>query len=782
MQTTKSLGALLQGVSQQPQAVRPEGKSTEQINFVSDVVRGLTSRAALTHTAILTAPSGLRFLDVTLGATTYTLGYSTSELFMWGPDGTPYTVAFQDTDAQNYIGTDMRVYVYDDVVYVTNRDTVTAVAASPVASDVWPFSGLAYSLGGKFSRDYTVTLRYASDGAEAVGTYTTPDGTSAGDAEKTNSNYIIGQLRDSLIAHGSFKAGTTTALSAGTMYVNYSAAFSLTADDGEEGETVRTHVDTATDVAQLSEIAPHGTLVRITGADEGLEDDYWLRFNSNTTDTLGAGFGTEGVWEEWYNVAEVSSFDLTTLPHTLTLVDTTFTFARGEWLGRRTGDSETSKFSDFIGYPIRDIGGFQSRLVFAAGPFACMSRTNIPSDFWKKSALAEIATDPISIASTKEGKVTLDWIIPFDRDLVFMSDPGAGQFIIAGSDKITPDNASIAQTTAFEMEGGAKPVQTGRTVVFPYKTGAFSGVNEFFTNDTVATNGASSLTDTLSRYIAGLINHMVCSTNLNTILLKTDNPSFSDTVWVYKYLWSGTDKVQSSWSKWVLPGEVKHFYFDGSEVFVVLWHHSASNYSMNVLDLDMTEDATTGYHVCLDRRQQCVVTGGVVTLPFANASLMQSDGCPSIGSDAAFLEVNEVASSVFEYTMDPDDFPDGVIVTGGVKIARSIQPTMPFHRNNLGAVIPRSNLVITDFLVHFENTGFIETTMTSPYRATSSVSVNWFTFDGDVIDPLGTGLRSGVLEVPWGERADWSTLTIQSDDIRPTTVLEVEYIGEAFKQ
>jgi hypothetical protein len=776
---SNTLGALLQGVSQQPPAIRPEGKVTEQVNLISDVVQGLTSRPALVDHALITdAPSGLSFFDTEIGSTRFLVGHKAGYLNVWELDGTSYDVTYEDADAEAYLGADVRGYVYDDKLYVTDRDTTVAVDPTPTTDSISPFTGVALCLGGIYSRTYKVTIRYADD-TTAVGSYTTPDGTGTGDADNTASPAIMDAIHTAIIAEDGWKSGSAATLHEGYILFKHTSTFTLEVTDGDADVSIRQHTDRVDNVAGLSAIAPHGTLVRVTGSDEGTADDYWLRFNSDSTDTVGAGWPSAGVWEEWFDVSEPASFDLTTMPHVLRKDGDAFVLERGEWFARRTGDAETNPFPDFVGHSIRDIGGFQSRLVFAAGPWACMTRTNEGEDFFKKSALTELADDPIGMSSTKEGSVRLDWIIPFDRDLVFMSDPGAGQFIVAGGDKLTPSNASIVQTTAFEMRGGAKPVQTGRTIVFPYKAGTFSGIKEFYTNDDVTTNGAQTLTETLDRYIVGLVDHMACSTNLSTILFKTDDTDAASTLWVYKYLWQGSDKVQSSWCKWEMPADVVHFFFEGSRVFVVLYHSDTNDYSFNSLDLDIPNDAVTGYPVCLDRRRDVVVGAGTVTLPFPNARFAQSTDCLNIGSEAEADQTEDGADWV--YTFDTTLIPNGSTLIAGQKYKRYVEPTMPFLRDRNGAVVSQAHVVIGAFYIEYENVGALDTLMSSPYRDDQEYSVNFFELADD---PLisGVGMRSGTLEVPWGERADWSTLRIQSDDIRPTTILEVEWSGQPYRR
>lgn len=794
MSSNGTLGSLLQGVSQQPQMVRAEGTVTEQVNFSSDVVQGLTVRPALHErgTILNHAITDYKFLNLSISGTDYILGYSTGLIAMWDTAGVPQTVLapLDGTDAPlDYIGTEMQPYVFGDTLYISNRDVVVEKSTIIDTSDVFLTGGIALCLGGKYARKYTLRLRYADD-VVLEHVYTTPDGDTAGDSAKVTSSYIIEQLYDLLLADPAKKASTTLYHGKGTLFVrDDTVGFTLSTSDDEDGSTMRSFTSATDDFEDLSETAAHGMLVRVSGSDEGDEDDVYMRFNSDVTTVLGDGLGDRGVWEEWYEATAVSALDLTTMPHVLEKTGPTeFTLKKGSWYGRRVGSDTTNPFPDFVGQRVRDLSGFQSRLVMAAGPACCMSRSNEPLDFFKESTFAELDTDPISIKSTEDGNLTLDWIIPFDRDLVFMSDPGAGQFIITGGGKITPTNASLVKTTAFEMRGGAKPVETGRTILFPYKSGVYSGIKEFFTNDQVATNGADTTTETADRYIVGLVNHMQCSTNFNLAVFKTDSIDHLNTVWAYKYLWTQTEKLQSSWSKWVFPHTVRHFYFTGSELLVVMEAEAAEagkvDYIFASLDLDTPVNAVTGYHLCLDRQASGVVSvASAISLPYSGADFVQGDGCLTPGRQVtAATEGARSLSGHVTYTFDPATVPAGATVYGGLKYARWVKPTMPFARGRDGKPLTRTRLVVNGFMLEYEETGYIKATMNSIYRADPiDFIVDWFDVDEDPANTSGIGLRSGILHVPWGERSDWSELTIYSDDVRPTTLLEIEWTGQVFK-
>ncbi len=800
MSNEGTLGSMLQGVSQQPPAVRPEGKVKEQINLNSDVVQGLTSRPALIQNALIEGEQhgDYSWSEVEIAGEKYIIAIRPGSIRMWDLQGNPQTITEQDAQALAYIGYDMRTYVYEDALFIANRDVNVEAVATADTSSQFANTALVQCLGGLFSRTYRVRIRYADNTTTGV-SYTTPDGTASGDADETTSEYIIKEMGENfgtgsegfaeLFDAFNLKASTVIEYRGNVLSIyDPTTTFTMTVDDGEDGTYLRGFIDKVDDITFLPETGKHGHVVRVTNSDEGDEDDYYMRFNSDISEIPGEGFGESGVWEEWFNPQEVSQIDLETMPHVIEQTGpAAFSLSRGNWQSRRVGDEETNPMPDFIGYPIRDMAGFQSRLCFVAGPYFVASKTNEPLDFFKKTVLAELDTDPVSISSTQEGTVRMDWIIPFDRDLVLMSDPGTGQFIIDGSSKMTSENASLVKSTAFEMRGGAKPVETGRTILFPFKSGRYSGLKEFFTNDDVATNGADTITESTDRYIEGLVDHMQCSTNFNMAVFKTDAVGFESTVWVYKYLWQNIEKIQSSLSKWVFPHTVEHFFFSASELFVVMSLDSATSgytdFVFTSLDLDIPVDDVAEYHVCLDRQiTSAVDSNSEVVLPYASAAFVQGTGCATPGRPVEAISISGVGgTNNYTYGFDTETVPSGAEVICGLRYQRELEPTMPYARGRDGRPLPRTHLVVNGFMIEYEDTGYLKAEMTSKYRQDPvEFEINWFPTDDDPEDPTGRGLRSGIVHVPWGERNDWSQLKLTSDDVRPTTILEIEWTGEIF--
>jgi len=765
---------VLQGVSQQQARVRLRGQVSEQINMHSDVVLGVTSRPAAQEVSTLAGvTSDKKFDDVEIDGQKYLVGFSNGVIRVWDTAGTEYPVVEQDQDAIDYIGDNMSFHVYDDTVYVTNQDVVVAEDLTVDTSEVMLGQGLIQSLGGVFGQTFTATILY-DDAVSFSGTHNIPDT----DPDNVNAETILAALHTDILLDPNIKASTTITREGDVLLIaDTTIEFTITTEDGDGGDTLRSHNKVAKKLEDLVRVAPHGTFVKVEG-EEKTDDDFYMRFDVEDESTVGAGFGTAGTWREWVNVEQPVSLDLTTMPHVLFRVASTFYFQRNFWQPRRVGDIDSNPHPSFVGFPIQDMGGFQSRLTFTAGPNWVAGRTNIPSDLYRKSVVVETDTDPLDIASTTESEVALRWQVPFDRDLLLMSDNH--QFIVSGLTALTPNNAGMLLTTDFEMAGASRPSSTGRTILFPYTIGTHAGLKEFFASDEIATNGADNVTESNTTYIDGEISYIATSTNFYTSLILTDDPASSKTVWVYKYLWEGLEKKQSSWSKWTLPYDVHYVFWDNADVYAIM--RDGSTYVLAKLDMDFVNH-DVGFRVTLDRYTDEVADGSFqVTVPYDDASFVAHTGCTNPGRKV--LETAQSGSGPFTYTFAEEDVPSGATVVAGLEYTQSVTPTMPFIRDREGRSVTSSKLVITDFTVLYENSGSILATMTSKFRTADKTHSNTrIITDDDPEDTAGIGIRSGEFVIPWGERTDWSELTLAANDgIRPIAILEVEWRGQVFKR
>ena len=778
MPVSGTLGSLLQGVSQQPPHVRQDGQVTEQINMVSDVVEGLISRPAAALTTYNAAPaSDLNWQNVTVGRINYQIGHKNGTMVMLDHQGNSVTVN-SAAGTQAVVGEDTQLYVYDNVIYMLNRDKV--VEMLPVvpadANDIVKDVGLVTFLGGLFGHTYKVIVE-KTNGTKYTGSYTAPDGTNSGDAAKTTSVYIATKVATSL--NSAMGANGTSVSSGSVLKVTGVSDLKMVAQDGSGGATVRYQTGQAETSTELAPLAPHGTLVRVVGQASSTTDDYWLRFNV-IDGTVGSNFGSDGIWEEYFNPFEDTKLDPATMPLVLTRVSNTeFNLDFGVWQSRRVGDNNTNPEPGFVGGPIRDITGFQSRLVFLTSNRVAMSRTNIATDFWAQSATTQVATDPIDLLTTSEAEVSMQWLVPFDRDLVIFGDDT--QFLITGTEALTAINASIVQTTSFDMSEGAQPVSTGRTVMFPFQSGVYAGVKEFYPANSVDANEAISITPVQDKYMKGTINRMLSSTNFSYIICTTDDPDTVNTIYVYKYYWNGEEKVQSSWSKWVMPHEVRNMHFEDSSLNCLMYDTVLGRYAQTSIDLEFPKDDAAGYHVSLDLRESVVAdANSSIVVPSPTMVFVQGAGCAVPGQQLTPLSnTGTYGSGVHTVTFSSATCPEGATVIFGENYERSLWPTMPVVRDKDGKAIKNSKLVLSAFNVYYEQSGVMTGTMKSKYRAVDQVATNsTVPIANDPDDPDGIGIRSGTFTIPWGEQSDWSELVLSSADARPMNIIDVEWQGQ----
>ncbi len=768
-----TFGAMLQGVSQQPDRIRTAGQVTAQDNYDSNVAAGLTSRpGSLELSALVGANNETKFTDLDFKGRRYIVGYRSGTLNMWQVSGTKITpVAI--TGSSSYVGSDM-IFTVDPAnnrILCLNRDTSTTFSTTVAGR---PFhAGVVTCLGGQFSRRYRVTVSVGS--ASVSVSYATPSGAAASDAADTSSEAIIRNLvsRFRSVSLPTGLRGMTVNWITGnsSLRVNFTAPLTITVDDGDNGETLRFITDTAESVTSLPKTAQHGHIVLIRGG-RSEDDDFYLRFISDVTTVDGAGFGSPGVWREAASPDIANDWTATTMPHSLTLNDagTTGTFAASSWIPRRAGDENTNPTPDFVGSPIRDMIISEERLVFVSNGGFFTSRSGSPLDLWNQSATVKSSSDPIGIRSNSSTGSTLDWIIPFDRNLLLVSDPGKAQFVVSGN--LNPDSSSMVLTTEYDIDSGVRPVSTGRTIVMPYRIGNFVGINEFSTNDVVSTNTADPITAVQTEYISGRTNTLRSAENFNRFAITADGDDKS--IWIYRYLWSGTERLQSAWYRYVFSDPVKFFFFDNTYMYVVTNPEGSSESFVSRLDLNRTKD-DVGFHITLDRMHTETVKNNKVTVPYKNALVVQRAGCSAPGLLALSTSTANTNGTV-TYTLNSSQCPNNSTVTLGQAVERSITPTQAFSRDRNGAVMSNIKMYIRNYLVHLTDSGSIIAKIVNPYRPTYETMDNRFPLDDEPLDANRSGvLTSQVVRVPVRELTTRHTLSVTSTDIRPTTIVEIEF-------
>lgn len=611
MEVQGSLGRQIQGISQQPPAVRLDGQCTDMENMVPDIVDGTKTRMGSTNIARLMAAG-----DDTMATHHYRRGDGNEEYFfitkqgaipkIFDKQGRECAVTSQDAP-MSYLSEvtlpreDIQFLTIADVTFMLNRKKVVkaGTAKSPTVGN----TAIVFSAFGQ----YGVTYKIIINGAVAA-TFVTPDGGSAADAKSIKTEWIASKLHESLLTWSSVGDYDTT-LDGTCIYISKkdgSTTWTVTTEDGAKGKDLVAIKYRVASTDLLPSRAPVGYKVQIWPTGSKPESRYWLEAEAKEGNLVS--------WRETIAPNMVLGFDKATMPY---IVERTgflggvaqFRLRAGDWEDRHVGDDVTNPLPSFIDADVPQVIGsmfmVQNRLCFTAGEAAIGSRTSYFFDFFRQTAVAAVATDPFDVYSDASEVYQLRHAVTLDGDTVLFS--ASSQFILPGDKPLTKENALLRPTTTFEVNTNVRPVATGESIMFATTEGAYSSIREFYTDSYSDTKKAQPITSHVNKLIQGGITRMVASSNINRLFVMTNRDK--NIVYVYDWLWQGTDKVQSAWHKWVYPtsDKVRSLFYSRNTLYLLI-DRGISGLYLEAMDMgDELEDGLTD-RVRMDRQAELTFT------------------------------------------------------------------------------------------------------------------------------------------------------------------------------
>lgn len=564
MLLTSSIPNLVNGISQQPFALRLSSQAERQVNMYSSVVDGMSHRPGTDSRAKLDTEDWSDAFLHTINrdqSERYVMVVRDNDLKVFDAfTGEEQSVSFPD--GKSYLASttpaeDFRSVTVADFTFIVNRSkTVTMLGQlSPAPEN----EALVFIKGGNYGRTYRIYLDDA-----LVAEYETPNGSSASDHPPLiDTGHIANELTSELIA--SLTTGWTVNRYGDVIRIRKSdpASFSIRVEDGSGGINISTVYQQTQRFSDLPPDATEDFNVEVVGDNASGFDNYHVRF-----ETGGTGKNS-GVWKETLKGGEAFRFDGATMPHTLIRnPDGTFTFKQAGWSDRDVGDRESIPDPSFVGRRVSDVFFYRNRLGFIADENVILSRSGGFFNFWRTTSTILIDSDPIDVAVSHVKVSILNHAVPFNQNLLLFSDQT--QFIMDGGDILTPTSVSIGQATEFESSPEARPVGVGQFIYFPVIRGSYSGLREFFVDGQTATNDANDVTSHCPRYLPKDIFKLAVSTSEDTMVALSKTKR--DRLWVYKYYIGNQEKLQSSWSEWRFgPGDrILNADFIESTLFLVI--------------------------------------------------------------------------------------------------------------------------------------------------------------------------------------------------------------------
>lgn len=589
---TQTIRNLIQGVSQQPPILRHAEQLDTQINGFSTEAGGLQKRPPSRHIKKLPnieLGAKLHFINRD-ESERYFLAFTGSTLKVFDLDGNEKTVNFNN-GANTYIQTTnpkekLKAVTVADYTFIINTDKAVEMDTTKTTPNAWATQGaLVVVKSGQYGRNYTINLNGKSF------TFTTPDGSVASHSTQIATDYITNQLKLKLEAG----ANDFTFVSRSNWIQIIGNINDISTSDGFNNDGIKLFTTTAQSFNELPSTAPAGYVVLIKGETNNA-DDYYVTYSY-----------ADKIWKETTAPNITYNFRWETMPYALRReTDGTFTMDYVNWSRRESGDEDSNPTPSFIGNKINDIFFFRNRLGIISGESVNLSKTGDFFNFWVDSATGLVDTDPIDLSVSHNQISTMYNAVPFNQDLYLFS--GQTQFILRAEGVLSPKTALIDQVTEFNADRKIKPIGIGRNLYFTSQRTDCTTVREYYTLASSTTQQDSAdITGHVPNYIKNNVHSLIACNNENMLVALSTGER--DTFFVYKFLFSNESKVQASWSKWKVDGNIVGADFIGSVLYFVLRRGNQTFLEMIPINYNTKDYSDEPYRVMLDRKQRVTLNG-----------------------------------------------------------------------------------------------------------------------------------------------------------------------------
>ena len=646
----------LGGVSRQNDDKKLEGQLTECVNGYPDPTYGLLKRPGMQFTSVLRKANGDAFTETELAdaawffiergaAGSYIGAIKGTNIYVWtAADGTWCTVT---NNATGYLtGTQQNDYHFrsiQDTTIITNRtvDTAMAAAGTFVANSVATIKLLTLTSGD----EYTVTIQNVADTVTAQSSTTFDDMLlyTAGSSEDVPDHHLIDGIKDLIetqqaASNADFNGrwyleGYNNSLvirrtnETNGVVTDYSTpggtplAFEIDVRGGISNTAIEVFEDQVTNVSKLPLESFGGHNVKVLNSDSA-EDDYYVVFVAYDT-TLNRG---RGFWKETLARDVSAGFDAATMPHELANTGaTTFTFDTIDWSAREAGDDDTSPIPAFIGDPITSTFFYNNRLGFLSTDNINFSVANDPYNFFVKSALTQIDSDPIDLNVASVRPVTLSDVLPSPQGLMVFSERQQFQVFTTDGSTLTPTTTIVRSLSNYEMNTNITPVDVGTTAAFVSNVSGYSKLFTLQLRDVEQPPIVVDISKVVLEWIPDTVDNLTVSPQNSVIMLIDRDTSY---LYLYRYYNNGEKDLFQAWTKWELPGTIQTAKILNDSVIVVSQH----------------EDEYTIGQITLDE----IPTGDVV----ATATGIQGNPCLDMATRPVSPDPGTVDAVVYDETND----------------------------------------------------------------------------------------------------------------------------------
>ena len=251
---------------------------------------------------------------------------------------------------------------------------------------------------------------------------------------------------------------------------------------------------------------------------------------------------------------------------------------------------------------------FKNRFGFIFEDVIVLSEAAELFNFFRTTVRTLLDTAPIDVTSATANVTDLRSSVAFQENLLLFGD--RGQFVLKG-DPLNNDTVTLNAITNYNSDTTEDPIAVGSYVYFPFERGDFLGVQEYSLNATTDVYDSDDITTQVPAYITKGDVLMSAGTSSEQLLAFATG---TKDIYLYKYFFSGRDKVLSSWGKLTVPFDVIGIHFMKSSLFCVGNKDGQSVITeIKCEELRVEDDTTGGFTVHLDLLKKHTFTEDVVT-------------------------------------------------------------------------------------------------------------------------------------------------------------------------
>jgi len=425
---------------------------------------------------------------------------------------------------------------------------------------------------------------------------------------------------------------------------------------------------------------------------------------------------------------------------------------------------------------------FRNRFCMLSDENIVMSRPGDFTNFFNKSAIQFIASDPIDISASSGYPAILHDGIQTNTGLVLFS--SNQQFMLTtDSDVFSPTTAKINALSTYNFNPATNPISLGTTIGFLDNAGKFS---RFFEMAQLQREGEPELIEQ-SKVVSELFEKdlkLISNSRENSVIFFSSENT--PTLYGYRYFDNIRERKLAAWFKWELTGTIKYHCMQDDNLFVVVENNSKYQLLKYAIKMDSNTALISGSRVHLDHLMEVTTAANTYNATTKKTTFPKPTGLESTNQLVAYDEdTGNNLGRFAEITINGSnleidgDWSDETFFIGYQFTMKVDLPTIYVTRLEGEAFRSdsRANTVIHRVKLAFGPIGLYETTLNRVGR--NSYTQEFEVSDANLYVANTASLRNDnkLYAVPVYDRNTNITLTIKSTHPTPANILYMTWEG-----